>query len=175
MPFIGIIEHDDGSRERGIGLKCPNQEKLIFRTIDSDDPLRYLRALKMLSELNEITDSFVQDCVIATQDGNRLENFSRTNAFEKCGTHRQAKLLDAQILALAFKPNPDDIKKVINGFAVHLVPLAEKKSLKDIDSSDSVTSLGKSEKLTAAKERPCFLPLVHALGSSMQSLSPAAA
>jgi hypothetical protein len=168
VPFIGIIEHDDGSHERGIGVKCPNQGKLIFRAINSADPLHHLRALKMLSELDEITDSLVQDCIIATQEGSRLKNFSQTTVFEKCGAHRQAKFLDVQVLVLAFEISPDDIKKVVNGFAAHLVPLG------NVARSDSVASLGKSEKLAAARERPCFLPLVHALGSSTQSMSPAA-
>lgn len=170
-PFIGVIKREDGSFDRGIGAKCPNQEKLIFRAIDSNDPLVYLRAFKMLSELGEITDELTQDCVIATQNEHRLENFSQTNVYLKNGgAYRQAMLYDAQRKAFTFKPSPEIIQQVIDGFSEHLVPLAKKEALEptvnDIAPSCSVISLTKLDALPSDTDGPAkrgffYDPLVH--------------
>lgn len=168
VPFIGVAERTDGAFERGIGVKCPTQEKLIFVAIDSVDPLHYLRAFKMLGELSEISDSLAQDCIIATKGGSRLKNLSETSVYQKSGTHRQRLLSEAQIKALAFKPSPDMVQQVIKGFAYNLVPLATKEplGLSNVDSEPSCSTVHMTHHVKAsASERPCFLPLVRALES----------
>lgn len=118
-PFIGIIKRDDGSFERGIGVKCPNQEKLVFRALQSIDPLHYIRAFKMLGELHQITDELVQDCIIATQPGSRLANFAKTKVYRECGIYKQSAFEDAQKKAFAFIPSKELIQRVTNGFEKH--------------------------------------------------------
>lgn len=130
IPFIGVRTCANGSHERVVGVKCPTQEKSVFQVVDSADPLVYLRVWKMLGELKVITDELVQicikDCIIATQPGNRLWNFSQTSVYQDRGIYRLSMFEDAQKKALAFKPNEGLIEKVLQGFAKHGAPLEGK-------------------------------------------------
>lgn len=169
IPFIGVIERDDGSRDRGIGVKCPNQTKLVFHAIDSADPLVYLRAFKMLSGIWAITDSLVHDCVIATKTECWLEDFLKTNAYRNGDAYQKAMIHDAQRKALVFKPSRDIVAQIIERFSVYAVPLIKKEVLSpladDIVPSCSVLRLKQTEAPATPEERPCYLYLEHPLDS----------
>lgn len=182
-PFIGIIKRDDGSFDRVVGAKCPNQEKLVFGAVQSVDPLHYIRAFKMLGELKVITDELVQiciqDCVIATQPGSRLENLAKTKVYRECGIYKQSAFEDAQKKAFAFIPSPEMVQCVIDGFDKHLVPLeAQTPSCKPneyAELSHSVICLEQPEAAPSKADRPCYKPLIHALESSAPQVMPSAA
>lgn len=132
VPFIGVMIRTDGSRERVVGVNCPNRKKAVYQSVESADPLVYIRAFKMLNELKVITDELVQiciqDCIIATQAGSRLENFAKTKVYKECGIYKQSAFEDAQKKAFAFIPSKELIQRVINGFEKHGVSLEEKGS-----------------------------------------------
>ena len=177
-PFIGVIKREDGSFTRGVGAKCPNQGKLVFVAVESEDPLHYLRACKMLEELWELSDDLAKDCVIATKDEHRLENFAQTKVYENSGEHRKTKFEDAQKKALAFKPSLGAIKQVIDEFALHLGPIAEKDpagSTTNNAKSSAVVQFEQLEAMTTKADRLCYKPLVHALESPAHSAMPSAA
>lgn len=127
VPFIGVKIRTDGSRERVVGVNCPNRKKAVYQSVDSADPLVYLRAYKMLSELKVITDELVQtciqDCIIATQVGSRLGNFAKTSVYMKHGIYKQSAFEDAQKKAFAFIPSKELIQRIIAGFEKHGAPL----------------------------------------------------
>lgn len=178
-PFIGIIEREYGPDERGVGLKCPSQEKLVFVAIESDDPLHYLRAFKMLAEISEVTDSIVHDCITATKSGNRLENLARTHVFNERGIYQRSMFEEAQKKALAFKPNARDVQQVIDGFAKYLVPLATKEplGLSDVEPEPPCSTVQIVHSKAPATERPCYKPLLvgYAAESSARHAMPSAA
>ena len=130
IPFIGIRVRADGSHERVVGVNCPTQKKSVSQVVDSSDPLVYLRVWKMLGELKVITDELVQisiqDCIIASQNGSRLENFAKTSVYRERGIYKQSMFEDAQKNAFAFKPSKELIQQVVNGFRKYGVPIDEK-------------------------------------------------
>lgn len=125
VPFIGIMEHEDGSLERGIGVRCAHDpDKRIFQVLNSNDPLHYIRAFVTVSGLWEITDELVKDCIIACRsEKQRLEQFEQTSVYQKMGVHRQGKFLRAQKTAFVFKPSPELVACVTSGFTKHNAPL----------------------------------------------------
>ncbi|MHB1118263.1 MAG: hypothetical protein ACYCZ7_01920 [Minisyncoccota bacterium] len=126
VPFIGVMERADGSRERGVGVKCPDQEKMVFRAINSNNPLHYAQAFKMLGEIQEINDGLVQDCIIATQGNGWIQDLVQTEVYKKRGAYRQSMLRKAQIKALEFSPGENFLKQVTDGFSTHGAPFAKK-------------------------------------------------
>lgn len=178
-PFIGVIEREYGPHERGVGVKCPNQEKLIFHAVDSSDPLHYLRAFKLLCEIGELNDSILEDCIIATKDERRLENFSQTYVFKNSGDYRRSRFFDAQRRVMDFKPSPEDIRKVVDGFAHYLAPLETRELSHQVNEgtklSHPIVRFEQPETMLNKADRPCYKPLVHALESSMSQAMPSAA
>lgn len=165
-PFIGVMERDEGSHERGVGVKCPDQEKLVFCVSDSYDPLVYLRALKMLSEIWEINDSLVQDCIIATKNEYQLENFLQTSVYKKGISQKRAMFYDLQSWALKWNPDQHTIQQVIKGFSLY-EPLFEKELSvihhEEVAPSCSVLYLAQPPKMHALKDEVCYLDLEHTL------------
>ncbi len=180
VPFIGIIEREYGKHERGVGVKCPTQEKMIFHPLDSDDPLHYLRAFKLLCEVGELNDSIVQDCIIATKDQRRFENLAKTSVYLKNGENRISRFFDAQRRAMEFNPSPEDIKHVVDGFAQYLAPLTTKEAVVQTEEgAESLRITADQEQLGASiveDKRGCYKPLLtgFALESSVRHAMPSA-
>ncbi len=142
-PFIGVIEHDDDQLVRGIGVMCPNQDKLIFQGIDSEGPIHYALAFTMIYYLWELTDALIKDCITATNAGCRVKNFCQTI---QRGEHRTNLLLEAQRKAYDTKISTDALMNITAGFAQHGAPFVSR-----IIAPISIAS-----------PRPLYLPLARA-------------
>lgn len=124
VPFIGIFVHEYGQNTPVAGMMCAHKKETIFWPVESADPLRCIRAFMLLSEIGEFTESMVKDCVIATKNERRHQNFSCTDVCNYHGDYKSGRFLKAQKRAMDFEPKSEIIQQVIDGFAAHLVPLA---------------------------------------------------
>jgi len=131
VPFIGVMRRDNGSIERGIGAKCPEEEErdpafLFCRIVDSEDPLRYWRAFEMVARIQKITDSSLRDCATATKNECALlESLSGTDTFAYHGAYKRGVLSTAQKVVFALRPDAKTIQQIINGFLTYGAPLIE--------------------------------------------------
>ena len=120
-PFIGVIRHDNGTIERGVGAKCPDQEKRFFCTFDSNDPLHYWRTVQLLQRFWQIDDSIIRDAVMVAGGTGVVADIALTNAPLR-GKDWVRCFEEAQKEAFSKAPDKKVLTAILSEFSKHGAP-----------------------------------------------------